>query len=175
MTCEAVHVSNQVVGFARKLVATGEMQILPLALPPQRLETRGVWWAMPQPVIDRAAISPADLPGAAHAASTPRSVSPPLVATCDRWDVEGVSTPYRDSSAAIFVYDGYAGGAGIMEAGYRTSTGGCARRSETVRECPCARLPLVRAVAEVRRRERAARQGAGAVALLSAMLGVPWG
>jgi len=57
MSYGTVHVSNQVVGFARKLVATGEiLDVVPLALPPQRLETRGVWWAIPQVVIDRSAL-----------------------------------------------------------------------------------------------------------------------
>ena len=107
-----VHVTNQVVAFARKLVATGEiLDVTPLALPPQTLETKAIWWAIPQEVIDRAAIKPSDLPGAAHAAEHAAIGLLPLVATCDRWDVGGVSTPFHadTASCAIFVYDGYAG------------------------------------------------------------------
>src|SRR3712207_8992758 len=44
----------------------------------------------------------------------------PLVATCDRWDVGGVSTAFHadTGSCAIFIYDGYPGGAGITERGF---------------------------------------------------------
>ena len=174
----AVRVSNQVVGFARKLVATGEvLDVVPLALPPQRLETRAVWWAIPQPVIDRAAIAPADLPGAAHAAEHASIGLLPLVATCDRWDVGGVSTPYHPGtgSAAIFVYDGYAGGAGIAERGFTDADRWLRATLETVRECPCTHgcPSCVQSPKCGNGNEPLAK--AGAVALLSAMLGVSWG
>ncbi|HLA93879.1 MAG TPA: DEAD/DEAH box helicase, partial [Actinomycetota bacterium] len=64
-----VRVTNQVVAYARKLVATGEiLDVVPLALPPVELETKAVWWAIPDAVIARAAIAAAAVPGAAHAA-----------------------------------------------------------------------------------------------------------
>ncbi|HEY3023087.1 MAG TPA: DEAD/DEAH box helicase, partial [Actinomycetota bacterium] len=48
----SVRVTNQVVGFVRRLVATGEtIDTVPLVLPPQMLETRAVWWAIPPSVI----------------------------------------------------------------------------------------------------------------------------
>src|SRR5205823_2793384 len=64
-----VRVTRQVTGFVRKLEATGEIiDTLPLALPPQDLTTKALWWAIPQAVLDRAAVGPAHVPGAAHAA-----------------------------------------------------------------------------------------------------------
>ncbi|HEU4528806.1 MAG TPA: DEAD/DEAH box helicase [Actinomycetota bacterium] len=178
MAYGTVHVSNQVVGFARKLVATGEiLDVVPLALPPQRLETRGVWWAIPQATIDRAAIAPADLPGAAHAAEHAVIGLLPLVATCDRWDVGGVSTAYHPDtgSAAIFVYDGYAGGAGIAERGFRDADRWLRATFETVHECPCTHGCPSCVQSPKCGNGNEPLDKTGAVALLSAMLGVSWG
>jgi DEAD/DEAH box helicase domain-containing protein len=173
-----VHVSNQVVGFARKLVATGEvLDVVPLALPPQTLETRAVWWAIPQGVIDRAAIRAADLPGAAHAAEHAAIGLLPLVATCDRWDVGGVSTAYHPDtgSCAIFVYDGYPGGAGIADRGFEDADRWLRATLETVRTCPCTHGCPSCVQSPKCGNGNEPLDKAGAVALLSAMLGVAWG
>ena len=64
-----VEVTNQVVGFVRKLVSTneliGEEQ---LALPPVTLRTRAVWWTLPGRLIDRAGVSTKELAGGIHGA-----------------------------------------------------------------------------------------------------------
>jgi DEAD/DEAH box helicase domain-containing protein len=173
-----VRVTDRVVGFARKLVATGEiLEVVPLALPPQSLETRAVWWAIPQAVIDRAAIAPAALPGAAHAAEHAAIGLLPLVATCDRWDVGGVSTAYHPDtgSCAIFVYDGYPGGAGIAERGFRTVDRWLQATLETVRACPCTHGCPSCVQSPKCGNGNEPLDKAGAVALLSAMLGEAWG
>ena len=74
-------------------------------------------------MVDRAAVSARDLPGAVHAAEHAAIGLLPLVATCDRWDVGGVSTPLHPDTGlcTIFIYDGYPGGAGIAERGFRTA------------------------------------------------------
>jgi DEAD/DEAH box helicase domain-containing protein len=173
-----VRVTNQVVAFARKLVATGEiLDVVPLELPPQTLETRAVWWAIPQAAIDRAAVAPSDLPGAAHAAEHAAIGLLPLVATCDRWDVGGVSTAYHPDtgSCAIFVYDGYPGGAGIAERGFRAAPRWLAATLETVRGCPCPHgCPSCVQSPKCGNGNEPLDKG-GAVALLSAMLGEAWG
>jgi DEAD/DEAH box helicase domain-containing protein len=135
-----VRVTDQVVGFVRKLHMTGEtLEMVPLDLPPQSLKTRAVWWAIPDQVIARAGVTPADLPGAAHAAEHAAIGLLPLVATCDRWDVGGVSTAFHPDtgSCAIFIYDGYPGGAGITERGFGAAERWLGATLEVIRACPC--------------------------------------
>ena len=173
-----VRVTNQVVGFVRKMVATGEiLEHVPLALPPQTLETKAVWWAIPQLVIERAAIKPSQLPGAAHAAEHAAIGLLPLVATCDRWDVGGVSTAYHQDtqSCAIFIYDGYAGGAGIAERAYRSTVRLLEATLETVRNCACTHGCPSCVQSPKCGNGNEPLDKAGSVALLSAMLGRAWG
>jgi DEAD/DEAH box helicase domain-containing protein len=135
-----VRVTTQVVGFQRKLHVTGEiLDTVPLELPAQTLMTRSVWWAVPDAVIAGAQVTPAQLPGAAHAAEHAAIGLLPLVATCDRWDVGGVSTAYHEDtgSCAIFIYDGYPGGAGISERGFLSAERLLSATLEVLRTCPC--------------------------------------
>jgi DEAD/DEAH box helicase domain-containing protein len=135
-----VRVTNHVVGFVRKLHLTGEiLDTVPLELPPQTLDTRSVWWAVPDHVIARAGVGPAALPGSAHAAEHAAIGLLPLVATCDRWDVGGVSTALHPDtgSCAIFIYDGYPGGAGISERGFAAGERLLGATLEAIRVCPC--------------------------------------
>jgi DEAD/DEAH box helicase domain-containing protein len=174
----AVRVTNQVVGFVRRLVASGEVvDSVPLDLPPQTLETKAVWWAIPQRVISRAAIRPPDLPGAVHAAEHAAIGLLPLVATCDRWDVGGVSTAYHPDTDActIFVYDGYAGGAGIAERGFRSAERLLEATLETVRRCPCPHGCPSCVQSPKCGNGNEPLDKADAVALLAAMLGRSWG
>jgi DEAD/DEAH box helicase domain-containing protein len=173
-----VRVTNQVVGFVRKHVATGEtLEVVPLAMPPQDLETKAVWWAIPNSVIARAAIAASDLPGAAHAAEHAAIGLLPLVATCDRWDVGGVSTAFHPDtqSCAIFVYDGYQGGAGIAERGFRQAERLLRATLETVQSCPCTTGCPSCVQSPKCGNGNEPLDKAGAVALLAAILGEVWG
>jgi DEAD/DEAH box helicase domain-containing protein len=135
-----VRVTDHVVGFVRKHHLTGEiLDTVALDLPPQLLVTRAVWWAVPDAVIARADVAPADLPGAAHAAEHAAIGLLPLVATCDRWDVGGVSTAFHPDTAScgIFIYDGYPGGAGIAERGFIDAPRWLGATLEAIGACPC--------------------------------------
>ncbi|HSJ50340.1 MAG TPA: DEAD/DEAH box helicase [Actinomycetota bacterium] len=174
----SVHVTDQVVAYARRHVATGEiLDVTPLDLPPQTLTTRAVWWAIPRTTIERAAVSDAALPGAAHAAEHAAIGLLPLVATCDRWDIGGVSTAFHPDtgSCAIFVYDGYPGGAGISERGFRSAERWLEATLETVRSCPCAHGCPSCVQSPKCGNGNEPLDKAGAVALLAAMVGRSWG
>ena len=123
--------TNRVTSYVKKLVSTNDViDEIPLPLPPVTLETKAVWWTLPAALIDRAAIDARRLPGAIHAAEHCAIGMLPLVATCDRWDIGGVSTPLHQDTGltTIFVYDGYPGGAGVTERGFRDASGGSRRR-----------------------------------------------
>jgi DEAD/DEAH box helicase domain-containing protein len=174
----SVTVTRQVTSYVRKLHLTGEaLDEIPLLMPPQVLTTKAVWWAIPNRVLDRAALKDADVPGAAHAAEHAAIGLLPLIATCDRWDIGGVSTPYHPDtdSCAIFVYDGYPGGAGITERGFHNEERWLRATLETVRDCPCNRgcPSCVQSPKCGNGNEPLDKQGA--VALLAAMLGERWG
>jgi DEAD/DEAH box helicase domain-containing protein len=131
----------------------------------------------PATTIARAAISEAALPGAAHAAEHAAIGLLPLIATCDRWDVGGVSTAYHPDtgSCAIFVYDGYPGGAGITFQGFAAVERWLDATFETVRTCPCpAGCPSCVQSPKCGNGNEPLDK-AGAVALLAAMLGRSWG
>ncbi len=173
-----VRVTNQVVGFVRKHVATGEtLEVVPLLMPTQELQTKAVWWAVPTATIARAAIVAADLPGAAHAAEHAAIGLLPLVATCDRWDVGGVSTAFHPDtgSCAIFIYDGYQGGAGIAERGFRQSSRLLRATLETVRGCACSTGCPSCVQSPKCGNGNEPLDKAGAAALLAAILGEAWG
>ncbi len=173
-----VRVTNQVVSYVRKLVSTNDVvDEIPLPLPPQHLETKAVWWTIPQTVIDRAAVSERTLPGAVHAAEHAAIGLLPLVATCDRWDVGGVSTPLHPDTGlcTIFIYDGYPGGAGIAERGFRTAERWLLATLEAIRQCPCSRgcPSCVQSPKCGNGNEPLDKQAAAA--LLAAILGERWG
>jgi len=174
----SVRVTNQVVSYVRKSVATNEtLDEVPLPLPPVELETRAVWWTIPPSVLERAGVGPRDVPGAIHAAEHAAIGLLPLVATCDRWDIGGVSTPAHPDTGAttIFIYDGYPGGAGITERGASTSERWLRATLEAIRGCPCSHgcPSCVQSPKCGNGNEPLDKQGA--VALLAAFLGERWG
>jgi len=174
----SVRVTNQVTSFVRKLVATGEvLDEVPLPLPPVELETRAVWWTIPVSVLDRAAVGARDVPGAIHAAEHAAIGLLPLVATCDRWDIGGVSTPMHPDTGmtTIFIYDGYPGGAGITERGARDADRWLRATLEAIRRCPCSRGCPSCVQSPKCGNGNEPLDKTGAVSLLAAILGERWG
>jgi DEAD/DEAH box helicase domain-containing protein len=135
-----VQVTSQVVSFLRKVALTGEvLGEEPLDLPPRDLRTRAVWWTVPPSVLAQARLEWADVPGAAHAAEHAAIGLLPLFATCDRWDIGGVSTALHEDTGrtTVFVYDGHPGGAGFAERGFATAREWLAATRDAVAACEC--------------------------------------
>ncbi|MFM9048717.1 MAG: Zn-binding domain-containing protein, partial [Actinomycetota bacterium] len=63
----------------------------------------------------------------------------PLVATCDRWDIGGVSTPLHPDTGrcTVMVYDGHPGGAGFADRGFETAAAWLAATRAAIAECSC--------------------------------------
>jgi DEAD/DEAH box helicase domain-containing protein len=84
---------------------------------------------------------PLDLGGAAHAAEHASIGLLPLFATCDRWDIGGVSTELHPDTGllTVFVYDGHDGGAGFAERGYARAREWLRATREAIASCECER------------------------------------
>jgi DEAD/DEAH box helicase domain-containing protein len=134
-----VQVHTQVTSFLRRLPSGEVIGTHPLDLPQRTLSTRAVWWTMPVEWLEAAGVGEADIPGAAHAAEHAGIGMLPLVATCDRWDIGGVSTALHPDTGlpTIMVYDGHPGGAGFAERAFQSFELWLEATLETVRSCRC--------------------------------------
>nr|WP_286157445.1 DEAD/DEAH box helicase [Streptosporangium nondiastaticum] len=136
----SVEVTNQVVSFLRRRLITGEiLGESKLDLPPRTLRTRAVWWTVTEDQLDEARIDPEALGGALHAAEHASIGMLPLFATCDRWDIGGVSVPLHPDTLlpTVFVYDGHPGGAGFAERAFHTAARWLTATREAIAACEC--------------------------------------
>ncbi|HET6633594.1 MAG TPA: DEAD/DEAH box helicase [Streptomyces sp.] len=136
----SVEVTHQVVSYLRRRLVTGEvMGETKLDLPPRTLRTRAVWWTVTEDQLDAAGLSPEILPGALHAAEHASIGLLPLFATCDRWDIGGVSVPLHPDTLlpTVFVYDGHPGGAGFAERGFHKAREWLTATREAIASCTC--------------------------------------
>jgi DEAD/DEAH box helicase domain-containing protein len=136
-----VHVSRQVVSYARRSAETGLLVGEDvLDLPVRRLRTKAVWWTVSPGQRGALAAAGIDLPGAAHAAEHAAIGLLPLLAACDRWDVGGVSTDCHPATGrlTVFVYDGHAGGAGFAERGFAAAREWLSATADAITGCECA-------------------------------------
>jgi DEAD/DEAH box helicase domain-containing protein len=135
-----VDVRHQVVAFLRRRQPGGEvLGEEPLDLPERSLRTAAVWWTVPEHALAESGLAARDLPGAAHAAEHCAIGLLPLFATCDRWDIGGVSTALHPDTGhlTVFVYDGHPGGAGFAERGFRAARGWLTATRDAILSCTC--------------------------------------
>jgi DEAD/DEAH box helicase domain-containing protein len=135
-----VRVTSQVIGYLRTLVTGEVLDLVELDLPPQTLPTRAVMYTVTPELLALAGIEPQDVPGALHAAEHAAIGLLPLVATCDRWDIGGVSTAEHPDTGlpTVFVYDGQAGGAGFAERGFAQLRQWLSATLSAIESCGCA-------------------------------------
>jgi len=137
----SVEVTSQVTGYQRMALPGGEVVSQhALEMDEHVLPTAAVWWTIPQEVCEAAGLEPASLPGALHAAEHASIGMLPLLATCDRWDIGGLSTAMHPQTGAptVFVHDGHAGGAGFAERGYRAGRDWLEATLAVIEGCGCA-------------------------------------
>ena len=137
----SVEVTSQVTGYQRMALPGGEVVSQhALEMDEHVLPTAAVWWTIPQEVCEAAGLEPTDLPGALHAAEHASIGMLPLLATCDRWDIGGLSTALHPQTGAptVFVHDGHAGGAGFAERGYRAGRDWLEATLAVIEGCSCA-------------------------------------
>lgn len=136
----SVDVTTKVLGYQRKRIP--DLQVLgseELDLPARTLRTTAVWWTAPAEVLLAAGVTVETAPGALHAAEHASIGLLPLLATCDRWDLGGLSTALHvdTEQATVFVHDAYPGGAGFAERGFTLGATWLRATRDAIAACRC--------------------------------------
>ncbi|HET8605708.1 MAG TPA: DEAD/DEAH box helicase [Gaiellaceae bacterium] len=135
-----VAVSEQVVAYQQKSIATQEtIAEVALDLPQTSFETEAVWF-LPEPHHLAGLEQMPKLVSSLHAAEHALIALLPLWAMCDRWDIGGLSTNvhFQTGRPTVFVYDGHPGGVGIAQRGFEQFEGWAADTAKLIAGCPCA-------------------------------------
>jgi DEAD/DEAH box helicase domain-containing protein len=134
-----VEVTSQVVCYLRRLPSGQVLDTVPVELPPSTLRTRAVWFTVGAESLEAAGLPPATWPGALHAAEHAAIGLLPLVATCDRWDIGGVSTARHPDTGrpTVFVHDGHPGGAGFADRAHTALRPWLTATRDTIAACEC--------------------------------------
>lgn len=135
-----VSVTHQVIGFLRRRPSGEVIDFVELDMPEQTLATVAVMYTIaPEALVD-SGIEATRIPGSLHAAEHAAIGLLPLVASCDRGDIGGVSTASGEQGwPTVFVYDGHSGGAGFAERGYRQAGVWLRATLMAIEACECPR------------------------------------
>jgi DEAD/DEAH box helicase domain-containing protein len=139
-----VSVTNQIVGYLRRRLTGEVIDFVELDMPPHTLSTTAVMYTVTPEALHRNGIDPLRIPGSLHAAEHAAIGLLPLVASCDRGDIGGLSTAVgpestdsSDGLPSVFVYDGYPGGAGFAEQGFRQASTWLGATAAAIEACEC--------------------------------------
>ena len=135
-----VRVETTIVAYQKRRLGSREvLDTIYLDLPSTLFETEGIWFTIPEHLLEAADLDERSIPGALHAAEHAGIGMMPLMAICDRWDIGGLSTNWHPhtGTATIFIYEAYPGGAGISPVAYQAGTDHLRATVEAIRSCPC--------------------------------------
>lgn len=136
-----VTVTRQIVGYLRRLPTGEVLDFVELDVAPATLPTIAVVYTVTPEALVGCGIAEARIPGALHAAEHAAIGLLPLVASCDRGDIGGLSTALGPDALggepSVFVYDGYPGGAGFAERGFRSAATWLDATAATIESCEC--------------------------------------
>ena len=132
-------VSNTVIGYLRRRLTGEVIDFVELEMPTRTLDTMAVMCTITPEALQHNGIDPLRFPGALHAAEHAAIGLLPLVASCDRGDIGGVSTAIGPVQGlpTIFVYDGYPGGAGFADRGFRKIDTWWSATAAAIEACEC--------------------------------------
>ncbi|BBZ24778.1 DEAD/DEAH box helicase [Mycolicibacter hiberniae] len=136
-----VTVTRQIVGYLRRLPTGEVLDFIDLDVPPATLPTTAVVYSITPQALADCGVAENAIPGALHAAEHAAIGLLPLVASCDRGDIGGLSTALGPDSLgslpSVFVYDGHPGGAGFAERGFRAAATWLTATAEAIESCEC--------------------------------------
>jgi DEAD/DEAH box helicase domain-containing protein len=131
-------VSHTVIGYLRRRFDGEVIDFVDLDMPTQTLDTVAVMCTITPEALQDNGIEPLRVPGSLHAAEHAAIGLLPLVASCDRGDIGGVSTAIGpDGLPTIFVYDGHPGGAGFADRGFRQLPVWWEATAAAIEACEC--------------------------------------
>ncbi|MCV7410860.1 DEAD/DEAH box helicase [Mycobacterium florentinum] len=133
-----VRVTHQVVGYLRRRLSGEVIDFVELDMPEHVLDTTAVMYTITPEALARNGIDATRIPGSLHAAEHAAIGLLPLVASCDRGDIGGMSTAVGPlGEPSVFVYDGYPGGAGFAERGFRQARTWLSATAAAIEACEC--------------------------------------
>ncbi len=134
-----VDVTSQVTGYLRRASSGEILDSVELDMPEHTLRTRAVLYTLTETLLERSGVHTADVPGALHAAEHAAIGLLPLVATCDRGDIGGVSTALHPDTGmpTVFVHDGHPGGAGFADRGHAELPRWLRATRDAIAACEC--------------------------------------
>jgi DEAD/DEAH box helicase domain-containing protein len=133
-----VRVTHQVVGYLRRRLSGEVIDFIELDMPQHTLATTAVMYTVTLDALSHKGIEATRVPGSLHAAEHAAIGLLPLVASCDRGDIGGISTAVGpDGLPSVFVYDGHPGGAGFAERGFRQARTWLGATAAAIEACEC--------------------------------------
>lgn len=134
-----VRVTHRVVGYLRRRLSGEVIDFVELDMPEHTLTTTAVMYTITEEALLHKGIDAPRIPGSLHAAEHAAIGLLPLVASCDRGDIGGLSTAIGPDSGlpSVFVYDGHPGGAGFAERGFRRARTWLAATAAAIEACEC--------------------------------------
>ncbi|WP_068189389.1 DEAD/DEAH box helicase [Mycobacterium sp. UM_CSW] len=133
-----VRVTHRVVGYLRRRLSGEVIDFIELDMPEHVLPTTSAMYTIAPDALLRNGIDAPRVPGSLHAAEHAAIGLLPLVASCDRGDIGGLSTAIGpDGLPTVFVYDGYPGGAGFAERGFRRARTWLSATAAAIEACEC--------------------------------------
>jgi DEAD/DEAH box helicase domain-containing protein len=134
-----VAVTNAVIGYLRRRLDGEVIDFVELDMPTRTLDTVAVMCTITPEALQHNGIDLLRVPGSLHAAEHAAIGLLPLVASCDRGDIGGVSTNVGPVQGlpTIFVYDGYPGGAGFADRGFRKIQTWWGATAAAIEACEC--------------------------------------
>jgi DEAD/DEAH box helicase domain-containing protein len=133
-----VKVTHRVVGYLRRRLSGEVIDFIELDMPEHVLPTTAAMYTIFPDALSHNDIEASRIPGSLHAAEHAAIGLLPLVASCDRGDIGGLSTVVGpEGLPSVFVYDGYPGGAGFAERGFRQASTWLGATAAAIEACEC--------------------------------------